>query len=197
MVPKTLEYTMGRGKGVKRTTYAGIVFIVLVVLLGLYYFNKEENLTPPAEVAVEQKPVSNISFEGSSIVERQGGKKIWELSAGTIQVDQTTNKVYFNNFTGILYQNSGGELHLTAKEAWFDNNTKELSINGDIKAVSSDGANFSAQQAQWFGKEDKIYAEGGIVLQREDTVITGDTLESDASLTKVKIQGNAHVRKGE
>jgi len=181
---------------VKRTTGVLIICVVLIVLGGLYYFNKEETVTPESKASVE-KAATDIVFEGGAIVERKGGQKLWELSADAINVDPTSQKVLFDNLRGTLYQSGGGELRITARTASFDNNTRELSMDGDIKAVSTDGAEFTAVKAQWVGKEDKIYASGGITLSRGDTVITGNQLESDSKLVKVKILGNAHVSKKE
>ncbi|MBP2654196.1 MAG: hypothetical protein H6Q73_1765 [Firmicutes bacterium] len=180
----------------KRTTYVVVAFAVVIVLLGLLYFNKDEGVTPPPEAVAEKSSTPNIVFEGSSIVERRDGKKLWELSAEAINVDPATKNVYLNNLNGTFYEANGKELRLVAKEASFDSKTKELVMQGEIKAVSSDGAVFTAPKARWMGNEGRIYASGGITLSQGDTVITGDELESDSSLAKVKILGNAHAIKG-
>jgi LPS export ABC transporter protein LptC len=181
---------------VKRTTYIVVVCAVIVLLGVLVYFNKDEGVTPPPEAVAEKSTPANVVFEGSSLVERKDGKKLWELSAETINVDSATKNVYFNNFNGTFYDANGRELKLTAQEAFFDSTTKDLVMQGEIKATSSDGAVFTAPKARWMGKEGRIYASGGITLTQGDTVITGDEIESDSSLAKVKIQGNAHAIKG-
>ena len=58
------------------------------------------------------------------------------------------------------------------------------------------GATFAAPNVRWSGELRLFYANGGVKLTRGDTVITGDTLDSNVDLEKVKIRGNAKVVRG-
>ncbi|MDR3561827.1 MAG: LPS export ABC transporter periplasmic protein LptC [Negativicutes bacterium] len=168
---------------------------LLILAGGLYYFAKEEPLPPPPPPEVKQSS-AEITFAGSSIVEQQNGKKLWELTSETSQVDPNTNQVKMNNFKGILYRENGGRIDLVAQQAVLDTKTRDIFLDGNIKAVSSDGAVFTAPKARWTAKEQHFYGSGGIVLTRDDTVITGDAIDSDANMEKVTVQGNAHAVKG-
>lgn len=180
-----------------KNAYMAIACTLLIVAGGLYYFNKDEPLPPPQaaqEAAIEFIP--SLTFNGSTVVEQNDGKKLWELSAETIQVDSRTQKVRLINFKGIVYREQGGQLELIAREAFYDPKTKDVTMDGDVKATSSDGPMFTAAQARWAGNDRRIYGSGGITVTREDTVITGNQIESDVNLEKVKVQGNARVIKG-
>ncbi len=144
----------------------------------------------------EQSASTDITFAGSSIVEQINGKKVWELTAEAAQADPGTNQVRLNNLKGIFYRENGGRIDLVAQKALLDTKTRDIFLEGDIKAVSSDGAVFTAPLARWSNKEQHIYGSGGIVLTRDDTVITGDNIDSDANMEKVTVQGNAHAVKG-
>jgi len=139
---------------------------------------------------------ADITFSGSSIVEHKNGKKVWELISESSQVDPKTNQVQMINLKGIFYRDNGGRIELIARQALLDTKTNDIFLDGDVKAVSSEGAVFTAPLARWSTKEQHFYGSGGIVLTREDTVITGDTIDSDANMEKVKVQGNAHAVKG-
>ena len=58
------------------------------------------------------------------------------------------------------------------------------------------GPAFTAAEARWASQERRLYGSGGIRLTREDAVITGDRIESDDKLAKVKVTGNARAVKG-
>lgn len=181
----------------KRNTYPAIACALLLLVGGLYYFLKEEPPTPPPPVEeAKSDPAANITFNGSSVIEHKDGKKIWELSAETVQVDPNTKQIRLNNIKGILYRENGGRIDLTAREGFYNSTSKEIFLEGEVKAVNSDGAVFTAAKARWTVNERHMYGSGGITLTRAETVVTGDNIDSDGNMEKVKVQGNARVIKG-
>ena len=167
---------------------------MILLVGGLYYFTKEEPANPlqTAQEAGDAKPV----FIGNSIVEEDNGKRLWELKAERMEVDPQTNAVKMFNLKGIFYKEDGSSIEITAPEANLDTKTKDILMAGNIKAVSSEGATFTAREARWEGKKRILYGTGDVTLTKDDTVITGDQIESDAKMEKVKVEGNARVVKG-
>lgn len=180
----------------KKTTYAAIACVLLLLAGGLYYFLREEAPAPPPVKETTNEPSANIQFSGSSIIEQDNGKKLWELSAETVQVEPKSQKVHLINFKGTLYRENGTKIDVVARQADFDPKTRNITMEGDIKATSSDGAVFTAPLARWEAKDKMFYGNGGITLTRGDTVLTGDQIESDAVLEKTKVRGNARIVKG-
>ena len=178
-----------------KNTYRAIACTLLLIAGGLYYFNKDEPPSPPPQPAGAD-PAANVVFSGSTIVEQQDGKKQWELTAGTVQVNPATKKIELFDFKGTLYRQDGSKVDLTGRRAEMDTKTKNIMMQGDVKAVASDGAAFTAAEARWASQERRLYGSGGIRLTREDAVITGDRIESDDKLAKVKVTGNARAVKG-
>jgi len=182
---------------VKKSTFLAIAVTLLLLAGGLYYFLREEPpMTPNAPRETVSDPAAEVTFSGTSMVEEQGGKRLWELSADKITVNQTTKMTRFYGVKGIFYQDNGSKVDLTAQEAVLDPTTKNISLNGDVRAVASEGAVFTAAQARWDGVLKRFFGSGGITFTREDVVITGDTIESDAGLEKIKVQGRSRALKG-
>lgn len=180
-----------------RTTYRMIACTLLLIAGGLYYFNREEPPPPPPAQEAKADTGANITFSGSTIVEQENGKKLWEMTAETMQVNNATNKVQLGNFKGTMYRKDGSKLDIVARQAEIDTKTKDIAMEGDIKATSSsDGAVFMAAKANWAGKDRKLFGSGGITLTRGDTVATGDAIEGEELLERVKIKGNARIIKG-
>lgn len=181
----------------KKTTYLMIACGALFLAGGLYYFLKEEPVAPPAPAAVEEvEQVSTLSYVGNSITEQKDGKPLWKLDAETIEVDVKTNNTTMKNIKGIFYQASGGEIDITAPEAVMDSKTKDIVMTGKVHAVASDGATFTAQQVRWAGQQERFYGSGAVVLTKDDSVMTGDNIESDGNMEKIKVYGNAKVVTG-
>lgn len=178
-----------------KSTYRAIACTLLIIAGGLYYFNKPET-PPPVQEAEVDKAASNVTFAGSSIVEQLDGKKQWELTAETVEVAPGTDKAKLINFKGTVYRLDGSKVDLVGRQAEIDTKTRDINMSGDIKATDSDGTVFTAAQGRWAARERRFYGSGGITLTKEDTIVTGDKIESDEHLEKVKVSGNARVLKG-
>lgn len=179
-----------------KKNYMLIAVILILIVAGAYYLLKEESpATPPAQVANNDQPRS-MSYSGNSIIEEQDGKRLWELGAETIEIDPNTKQAIIKNLKGVFYQDNGGKLEIVALQAVYDSKTHDIVMNGQVKAVSPDGATFTAENARWAGESRRIYGFGGVTVTRDDTVIVGDRIESDANMQKVKVEGNARIRKG-
>lgn len=179
-----------------KKSYMLIVAILVFFVAGAYYLLKEESPAPaPAEVVNNDQPRS-ISYSGNSIIEEKDGKRLWELGAETIEVDPNTKQAIIKNLKGVFYQDNGGKLEIVALQAVYDTKTHDIVMNGQVKAVSADGATFTAESARWAGENRRIYGSGGVTVTRDDTVIIGDRVESDANMQKVKVEGNARIRRG-
>ncbi|MDT8903806.1 LPS export ABC transporter periplasmic protein LptC [Anaeroselena agilis] len=180
-----------------KSTYRALACTLLIIAGGLYYFNREELPPPPTQEAKPAEVSAAVTFSGSSIVEQQDGKKQWEVTAESVQMNPDTNKARLVNFKAILYRADGSKLDLVGRQAEIDTKTRDIDMAGDIKAVSSsDGAVFTSATARWAAKERKFYGGGGITLTRYDTIVTGDRIEGDEQLERVKVMGNARVLKG-
>lgn len=171
-----------------------IACTIILVISSVYYFTRDNTADPQqtAQESSETKPV----FIGNEIVEEENGKRLWELKADRTEIDPQTKTVKLVNLKGIFYKDDGSSIEIIAPEASMDANAKSIFMSGYVKAVSSDGATFTAREARWEGKTKYFYGTGGITMTKEDTVITGDKIESDANMEKVKVEGNARVVKG-
>lgn len=180
-----------------KSTYRAIACTLLIIAGGLYYFNKPETPPPaPAQQAKADDAATNVTFTGSSIVELLDDKKQWEITAETVQVSTSAKKAQLFNFKAIFYRQDGTKIDLVGRQAEYDTKTKDINMSGDIKAVDSDGTVFTAAQGRWSNLERRFYGSGGITLTKEDTIVTGERIESDEHLDKVKVSGNARVLKG-
>jgi LPS export ABC transporter protein LptC len=181
----------------KKTTYLAIACFVLFLAAGVWYFVKDEPLPPkvPSTETTNSLP-ANVTFSGSSIVEERDGKRLWELSAENIEVDAASKQVTLHNLKGIFYQPSGGKLEMAALKGTLDATTKDIIMEGQIVATASDGARLEAAQLRYVSEQSRIFGSGGVAVTQQGTVLSGDNLESDTTLTKFKITGNAKVLRG-
>jgi LPS export ABC transporter protein LptC len=182
---------------VNKSKYLGIACIICLVGWGLYYFFRMEPALPKTTAKPNQETGQTLmTYDGNNIVEQRNGKKIWELTAQSIEVDNKTQNLRLKNIKGIFYQENGGKIDLTAPAGTMENKTQNVVLTGGVKATATDGSTFSADQVNWAGNRREIYGNGNITVTKGDTVITGDKIESDSNMAKIIVQGHAHVIKG-
>lgn len=181
----------------KKTTYLMIACSALFLIGGLYYFLKDEPLAPKEPVqATNVEQVSTLSYVGNSITEEKDGKPLWQLGAETIEIDVKTKNMNMKNIKGTFYQANGGKIDITAPGAVLDSKTKDIVMTGKVQATASDGTAFTAEETRWSGQQERFYGSGNVLFTKDDTVMTGDKIESDANMAKIKVYGNAKIVKG-
>ena len=199
LVPEALEHTLHeRIRHVNKSAYILIACIGLFIAGIVYYYAKPEppkEANQPAEQAVQQANI-NVAFDGTSMFEEVNGQRSWELKAESITLDPNTKLTHLNNIKGSVFQEKGGKVEFTAKNAVFEPDNRVITMEGEIKAQASDSGVFTAEKANYYSKDKKFEATGKIKLIKDDTVITGDKLESDANMEKIKITGQAKVIRG-
>lgn len=173
---------------------AGAIFVVLIGGTVYYFVRDEKPKVIQHETVVKEQP--DMKFAGASIVEEQEGRKLWELKSDDIHISAKDKKVYFGSLTAVFHRDDGTVVTLEARKGILDSTTKDIQLEGDIKAVSSDGATFMAPLAEFKNDIRRLFATGGVKLTRGDTVITGDRLESDLNTELTRVLGNAKAIKG-
>lgn len=180
----------------KKNTYLISACVIMILASGLYYFFKDEAFYQKEAATPKEEPVTTMSYIGNSIIEEKDGKKIWELAAETIEIDANTKNIMLKNIKGTFYQDNGGKIDITAPTATMDNKTKDIVMSGKVNAIASDGATFVAQETHWLGKEQLFYGSGDVLVTKDDTIMSGDKIESDKNMVKIKVSGHAKILKG-
>lgn len=168
-----------------------VIFAVAAVLV--WAFSAEQ---PVAEKPQAQPQPPLLSYTGNTIVEEKDGKKIWELTAATIEMNPKTNDTVLKEVIGRFYQADGGIIELTAPEGIYDTKHQTIKFLQGVTAEATDGSSFEADSASWNTAQELLHAEGSVKVVKEDAVLTGDILDSDAAFENVKVSGNARIVKG-
>ena len=178
------------------TKRAGIALAVagLLAVGGICFFFRQA----PAPGAVLPQPAAQreVVFEKTELVEEEDGKRLWEFKADAVTIDETTKKIYLTAVKGTVYREDGSSVTLIARNGVADTTSKEILLEGEVLAQSSSGASFTAPKVRWAGQQQWFFADGGVRLVRQGTVISGEQLESDVNMEQMKIRGNAKVVSG-
>lgn len=175
-----------------------VVFISVAVMAflggGMYYFLKAESpLAAPNVPESENKAKVAMSFADNKITQEENGKILWELTAEAIEIDSVTQNVILHKVQGTFYSDQGTTMTLSSEEGSLDSKTKDVRLTGNVHATASDGGDLTAPEVLWQGQTKLLIGNGGVRVVKGSTILTGDKLEGDSVLNKIKVFGHAHV----
>lgn len=177
-------------------THKILIFIVLAALAALCIWTVQSVPQPADDAAPLEKRV--MTYDGNVITEEKDGRKLWELTAQSMEVDIDTQDASIENMDAKFYTEDGRVLHVTAPKASYKAKDKFLTVEGGITGDSTDGAHLKADRLEWSAKENQLSLIGSAELQRDSDAIKaqGDKIESMDGFNKFKISGHAHLEKG-
>lgn len=175
----------------------GAVIAGSILLIGgflWYVMGDEPDISKKVK---EQIPDMTMSYSGNVLKEERDGRLIWEVTADKIELDANSKLAKMQNMRAKFYRDNGIVTELTAKEAFYDQQTNLITMNGSIEAIESDGSSLKADEAKYDGKKRQLQCDGNVEVHKDDYLITGQHLTADDESGKVRVQGDARaIRQG-
>ena len=169
---------------------AGILIFLALVTWVVYSIPD-----PPKPVEPDNSP-RIMSYEGNNISAEKDGKKQWELHADKITMNVDTQDAEMENIEGKFYEDDGRTVMLVAKHGTYNQSTRDIAIDGDVKVTNTDGAILTSQKLTWIAAKEMLVAEEDACVRKDDVMASGDRIESSDGFNRFKITGKAHIEKG-
>lgn len=172
-----------------------IVSCIVLFFLGLLLW-----FLRAADTQIEDnvKESDLVTFNGSSIEEKEGDRLVWRLSAEKILVDPKTNVMYFINPKAQVWEKDGTELDITSKKGIVDRKKRTVELKQPITAQTDKGDTLQTGGSVYYNMDTRLITGGKVLLTRADhTRLSGDSFETNAALDKVKVEGHAKITQGE
>lgn len=166
--------------------------IVVIAVCAWAVITKPAPQKKTADVNQDQ----TMDYTGNTITEEKNGKKIWEVTAESITMDQSTKKADMKNITGKYYADNGQVITLNSAHGTYDDATKDIVLDSGVHVERDDGLIFDAQKVTWSDANQSFTGEGGVNIKKGDMTGSGDKVESSNAFTQFKLSGNAHIVKG-
>ncbi len=175
----------------------GKIFICMGILLflALVTWVVRSIPEPPKPVEPAEGP-RLMTYEGNVLSAEKDGRKQWELSADQISVDVDTQNAEMTKITGKFYSEDDRIVTLTSDHGFYNQSTKDIAVDGNVKVTNTDGAELNCQKLSWIAEKEMMVAEGDAHVKKEDMRAHGDRIESTDGFNRVKIIGKAHIEKG-
>ena len=171
----------------------GIV-LLLVAAAALVYW---AYISRPHVEQSSDEPDKTIVYKNNTIKEEINGKLIWECSAETMTIDQDTQTITMENIKGTFYRDDGSSITLTAPKGTYDQKNKQLEMEKDIHAESTDGMTFDTGKIAWDGQQGVLTCTDNVKITKPGMQATADKAESKDAFRNFKMMGHAKLVKGD
>ena len=168
-----------------------IVAAIVLALIGLIVYIMKDS----GDVGTTQNQNGQlVNFQGADLQEEKDGKLVWALSAEKIEYDPRTKAIVLTNLKGLFYQD---DVTTTIKEphAVLTGDRNSLDIDQGVTATNTDGAEFKTDALHFDNKTKTLTSKSAFTYNGKDITLTGDKLEGNMSLKKIKAIGNAKLTK--
>ena len=133
-------------------THKILIGIVVAALAALCYWTVHTVPQPADDASPLEKRV--MTYNGNTITEEKDGRKLWELTAESMEVDIDTQDASITNMDAKFYTEDGRTLHVTAPKANYKAKDKFLTVEGGIKGIAPMVP--ILEQIGWNGRPRKI-----------------------------------------
>ena len=152
--------------------------------------------TPTEPIDDYIEPPTVMEYENNTLVEEKNGVKIWEITTDKIRIDANTHRADFQNVKGKFFKEDGKVLELTAIQGYYDQDTRNIHIEGDVVMTDGEGGKLETVHLDWLSHEELMIATEDVKISKDDMRAFADRAESSNGFQKFLLKGNARILKG-
>ena len=179
----------------KRTKFS-IIFIItffILILIAFIYANKWTR--DFHEFLKSQGSVDYATVKDVVITETKDAIKEWEVYAAVAEYDNKRVVATMSDIVGNYYKNGEVVMSFTAPKGVYDSDKKKIELLEAVKVIGKDNIKLTADKISWVTTEDKIHAEGNVIINQNDEIIA---ISDKGSITKdlkhIEIMENTELR---
>ncbi len=174
----------------KRIKIALLISIALiVVVVSLILWANSRGRKPPDEIQLPKIAIEGADsrIETIRFVEEKQGRKTWELEAKSMQHYQDQNVMVLEDVKLTFFAEDGRTFTLTGKQGTVHQDTKNMDLQGDVVATSSDGYRFKTHSVAYRHQEKKIQTGDPVELDGDQLWLKGRGMLVDVEARTVKV----------
>ena len=174
----------------KKLVYGVIAVLVLVIVWAVLTVPK-----PPTKEEADKAAKKFMEFENHNIHEDKNGKRIWEITTKKTIMNAKTNDAEFFDVVGKFNTEDGKVITVKAPHGSFVEKTKDVILDKNVIATTSDGAVLTSEKLDWNGKKEMLTATGKAKLKKDEFEAEGDKIEAYDNFEEFRATGHAHIIK--
>ncbi len=121
---------------------------------------------------------ADLRLQDVFLLEDKKGLKAWELKAKWAKMYREAGKTFFEDIHVVVFVEDREPVHITALRAEMDNESRDLTIEGNVEVVSEEGYSLRTERLRWFSDKREIVTEAPVMAAGKDIQISGRGLRA-------------------
>lgn len=188
---KVLEYVLNNKKKVMYGTVAAIVIVGC-----LWAFISASVMTSEFKEKIIGQTYTNkeANIESLLVTETKDGQKLWELFADEGSYSDNDNIVILHNLIGNFYEEEKVKASFKSDSGTYNTKTKQIILMNNVVLVYFDGTNISTERLIYNGKNEDIFAEGKVRIEKpNEAIVIGKKAVLSGDYKNFNIEGRTET----
>ncbi len=175
---------------IRRALAVIILLTVAAVVTGIW-FNRPD--TP--QQLLNQLPADvDLSLQELHYTQNENGKAAWSLDATQAEYQRESGVAHLANVSLVLYQQQEfGEVTMTARQGYFDQQANEIEAIGDVVLVSEKGDRLYTDRLRYDTKNKQISTADAFRYLSSGNELTGVGMQIDLSSGQMTVENDVRA----
>ncbi len=125
---------------------------------------------------------ADLDIDKIHVVQNTKGVKEWELWADSAKVYRQKSLTVLKNLKLRFYPKEGAPAYVTAQEGTMQNESRDLSMRGDVTILASNGVLMKTDSLYFDSKEKRIDSDSQVLMEGDRFRLTGTGLQGRTDL---------------
>jgi len=166
-----------------------IVFLVLLAGLGGMVAFKDRPRPEPVAAPPQE---ADYRIKEIHIDETLEGNLRWQLDADQAEVFEQEKQTLLRQVTVTVF-NQDRVWTVKGDEGVLHNETRDVTLTGNVVVTSSDGLSLTAPDLRWENETRRLSTDGAVTIRRAGTTITGRGLEVEMAAERALLGAKVRV----
>ena len=179
----------------KRTKFSIIFITTFFILIVIAFIFANKWTKDFQKFLLEQGSTEHATVKDVVITETKDSIKDWEVYAAVAEYDNNKVTATMHDIVGNYYKDGKVVMSFAAPKGTYNSETKKIELTESVKVVGKGNIKLTADKLSWVTTENKVYAEGNVIVNKNDEIIA---ISNKGSITKdfkeMEISDNAELR---
>jgi len=176
--------SMANQKRIKQALMAGVLLVSIAIAATIAF--RQMQLSPPEPSLRSSSPDVDMTMVTASFSEMRGDAKLWDLTAEQADYDKDTGEIFLQQLLTNIYDDKAGKLQITARNGFYDEKKRLISMTGDVQVVTEKGMTLTTEQLDYLPDQDLIKTDKPVHLKDNRLTITAIGMELFPGTEQVK-----------
>lgn len=179
----------------KRVKLSVLGLMIIILGVASFFVVRQGKLLRPLKPAKSLSASSaDMGLKEVRLTEVKAGNRQWEIKAKSAQYFKDKNLALLTEVEAVFFAKDGRQFSVRGDSARFNTDTKEVQIEGNIVAKSSDGYELRTNSVKYSQDSHRISTSDEVAISSSTLALSGKGMVIDLDGEKFYLSGGVQAR---